>query len=41
MLYFAGGRPSAGETPPDAHPGTFYSAISNIDIEIQEGNRAQ
>ncbi len=49
MVFFAGGRPghgreprnsnSAGEdTPPDANPGTFYSAISNIDIEIQEGN---
>ena len=24
--------------PPDANPGTFYSAISNIDIEIQDGN---
>lgn len=23
---------------PDANPGTFYSAMSNIDIEIQEGN---
>jgi Pectate lyase superfamily protein/SMP-30/Gluconolactonase/LRE-like region len=38
MLFFAGGRPKAGELPPDAHPGTFYSAISNIDIEIQDGN---
>jgi len=25
-------------TPPDANPGTFYSAMSNIDIEIQDGN---
>lgn len=24
--------------PLDANPGTFYSAIANIDIEIQEGN---
>jgi sugar lactone lactonase YvrE len=39
MLLFAGGRPKAGATPPDASPGTFYSAISNIDIEIREGNR--
>jgi sugar lactone lactonase YvrE len=23
---------------PDANPGTFYSAMSNIDIEIQDGN---
>jgi hypothetical protein len=28
----------AGAKPPDANPGTFYSAISNIDIEIQDGN---
>jgi len=40
MLFFAGGRPRAGSNsaPPDASPGTFYSAISNIDIEMQEGN---
>jgi hypothetical protein len=30
--------PPANATPPDANPGTFYSAISNLDIEIQEGN---
>ena len=39
MLFFAGARPSANVPPPDASPGTFYSAISNIDIEIQDGNR--
>src|SRR5579863_6744463 len=35
-----GGRefPPAGAPPPDANPGTFYSAMSNIDIEIQDGN---
>src|SRR5277367_1925277 len=49
MVFFAGGRPGYGraprngkvagdDTPPDASPGTFYSAISNIDVEIQEGN---
>jgi hypothetical protein len=49
MVFFAGGRPGYGraprngkvagdDTPPDASPGTFYSAISNIDLEIQEGN---
>jgi Pectate lyase superfamily protein/SMP-30/Gluconolactonase/LRE-like region len=38
MVFFAGGRPRANATPPDASPGTFYSAISNIDIEIQDGN---
>jgi Pectate lyase superfamily protein/SMP-30/Gluconolactonase/LRE-like region len=45
MILFAGRRPSkhdtnngSNETPPDANPGTFYSAISNVDIEIQDGN---
>ncbi len=38
MLFFAGARPIANAPPPDASPGTFYSAISNIDIEIQDGN---
>jgi sugar lactone lactonase YvrE len=30
--------PLANATPSDANPGTFYSAISNLDIEIQDGN---
>src|SRR5271155_701238 len=38
MMFFAGGGPSANASPADANPGTFYSAISNIDIEIHEGN---
>jgi Pectate lyase superfamily protein/SMP-30/Gluconolactonase/LRE-like region len=49
MVFFAGGRPGATRasgdtrndgqaTPPDASPGTFYSALSNIDIEIGDGN---
>jgi Pectate lyase superfamily protein/SMP-30/Gluconolactonase/LRE-like region len=49
MFFFAGGRPGFGRgrrgnsdgarTPiPDASPGTFYSALSNVDIEIEEGN---
>jgi hypothetical protein len=49
MIFFAGGRPTkstssaataqgANATPPDASPGTFYSALSNVDIEIKEGN---
>jgi len=38
MVFFAGGRPGTNAPPPDASPGTFYSAISNIDIEIQDGN---
>jgi sugar lactone lactonase YvrE len=48
MLFFAGGRPGAGGRGgrgggqpgqiPDASAGTFYSAISNIDLEIRDGN---
>jgi hypothetical protein len=38
MMFFAGGGPSPNAAPADANPGTFYSAISNIDIEIQQGN---
>lgn len=45
MVFFAGGRPGsggwappAGAPVPDANPGTFYSALSNIDLEIQDGN---
>jgi sugar lactone lactonase YvrE len=30
--------PSVNTAPPDANPGTFYSAMSNIDIEIGDGN---
>src|ERR1700735_5414532 len=38
MLFFAGAGPNPNAAPADANPGTFYSAISNIDIEIQAGN---
>ena len=38
MVFFAGGRPQGNEPPRDATPGTFYSAMSNIDIEIGDGN---
>jgi len=40
VVFFAGGRPGAGRggQPPDAGAGTFYSALSNIDLEIQDGN---
>jgi len=50
MVFFAGSRPTgfqnvggseikgAAQRPPDANPGTFYSAMTNIDIEIQDGN---
>ncbi len=51
MVMFAGGRhpyvhrgPFPGTVPAteveDANPGTFYSAMSNIDFEIQDGNPA-
>jgi sugar lactone lactonase YvrE len=50
MVFFAGGRhrshagPFPGTVPPtqveDANPGTFYSAMSNIDFAIEEGNPA-
>ncbi len=49
LIFFAGGRPgfrrgrpanpdSANAPVPDASPGTFYSAFSNIDVEIEDGN---
>ena len=38
LVFFAGGRPRTGGRPQDAGAGTFYSAMSNIDIEILAGN---
>jgi sugar lactone lactonase YvrE len=49
MIFFAGGRPGFGRrrsndaspsrSPvPDANPGTFYSALANLDFEIGDGN---
>ncbi len=40
LLHFTSGRPPEGQPVRDANPGTFYSALSNIDIEIGEGNPA-
>lgn len=41
MLFFSGGRGSEpGDPPQDGSPGTFYSGMSNVDIEIGEGNHA-
>ena len=40
MLHFVSGKPKEGGAIRDANPGTFYSALSNIDIEIGEGNPA-
>lgn len=40
MVQFAGNKPREGRSIRDANPGTFYSAISNINFEIKEGNLA-
>jgi sugar lactone lactonase YvrE len=38
LVFFAGRRPKDGTAPPDANPGTFYSALANVDLEIGAGN---
>lgn len=38
MFWFTGGLVEPGATPRDAGAGTFYSAISNIDLKIESGN---
>src|SRR5260370_5464112 len=50
MVFFAGGRPGYtrkfhqrpttpdDNVPEDASPGSFYSALTNVDFEIEEGN---
>ena len=40
MVFFSGAPGPGGRSgrPPDANPGTFYSALSNVDIEIGDGN---
>ncbi len=41
LVHFASERPTSPDQPVrDANPGTFYSVISNIDIEIGDGNPA-
>jgi sugar lactone lactonase YvrE len=40
MIHFVSDKPEEGRPVRDANPGTFYSAISNIDFHIQEGNPA-
>ncbi len=40
MLFFSGGRGRGGGPPRDGGAGTFYCAMSNIDIEIGPGNPA-
>jgi len=42
MIFFAGRRPRNSladkNSIPDANPGTFYSALANVDVEIEAGN---
>jgi sugar lactone lactonase YvrE len=38
MFWFTGGPVEAGQTPRDAGAGTFYSALSNINLRIEDGN---
>lgn len=38
MIFFTGGIVTEGRQPGDAGAGTFYSAISNIDLRIEDGN---
>jgi sugar lactone lactonase YvrE len=40
MIHFVSDRPKDGRAVRDANPGTFYSGISNIDMEILRGNPA-
>ncbi len=40
MFWFTDRAPKLGESFRDANPGTFYSAFSNIDIRIEDGNPA-
>ena len=40
MIHFVSERPREGGSIRDANPGTFYSGLSNINIEIQDGNPA-
>ena len=42
LVFFAGSRPRDPQVDPgsipDANPGTFYSALANIDVEVEDGN---
>ena len=40
MVWFTGGSGGRAGGVRDASPGTFYSALANIDFEIQDGNPA-
>lgn len=38
MIHFASRKPREGQPVRDANPGTFYSAVSNINFRIKSGN---
>ena len=38
MIWFTGELVQSGQPPRDAGAGTFYSALSNIDLRIEKGN---
>lgn len=38
MFWFTGGLVEEGQEPRDANAGTFYSAMSNINLRIEDGN---
>lgn len=38
MFWFTGGLVQEGQAPRDAGAGTFYSAMSNINLRIEDGN---
>jgi sugar lactone lactonase YvrE/polygalacturonase len=38
MFWFTGGMVQVGQQPRDASAGTFYSAMSNINLRIEDGN---
>lgn len=38
MFWFTSGLVEPGQIPRDAGAGTFYSALSNVDLKIEEGN---
>ena len=38
MIFFTGGLVTEGRQPGDAGAGTFYSAISNVNLRIEDGN---
>ncbi len=38
MIWFTGGLVEQGQEPRDAGAGTFYSALSNINMRIEKGN---